>query len=223
MLVPGRGVGLLHHDVGEGETVGDVAGSEPLLGQQVAAGLDLRRPIRERLLRAEHGGKQAILHVDQLERLGGRLRRSGHDKRHGIPRLASPAVHQDRLILQPASVSVVPGDVPCRQDGHDAGKEARPCGVDLHDLGVRMRAPQGPRVQHPLHRQVRRVHGAAGCLLQGLDAQVSGRPGRPVPAIGRYSGQRTARRAHLSAGGPSDGIQDAVVARAATQVATEPT
>ena len=40
-------------------------------------------------------------------------------------------------------------------------------------------------MQHPLHRQVRRVDGAAGGLLEGLDAHGSGCRGRLVPAVGR--------------------------------------
>ncbi len=222
VLVPRGRVGLLHHDIGAGEPFRDVARPQPVLGHQVAVGVDLRCAVRERVIGSEHGGEQAVLHLDHREGRGRLFRRGRHDEGDGIAHLANPGVRQDRLVLHLAAVAVLPGDVPGGQDCLDARHPARALRVDAHDLGVGVGAPQHPGMQHPLDREVRRVEGAARGLVQRVRAPVPGSlRGQRRTTVLRSRGP-PARRALLPVGDPLDRVHDALVARAAAEVAAEP-
>ena len=214
VLVPRGRVGALHDDVGAGEPFRDVARPEPVLGQQVAAGMDPRCAVRERVVGREHGGKLAVLDLDHRERRGRRLRRGRHDEGDGIAHLANPVVGEDRLVLHLAPVAVLPGDVAGGQDRLDARQQARALRVDAHDLGVGVRAPQHPGMQHPVDREVGRVDGAARRLVQRVRAHVCPAPsgGNAPPPSPRSRGP-PARRALLPVGHPLDRVHDALVAR----------
>ena len=185
--------------------------------------MDLRGAVRERVVGSEHGGKQSVLHLDDRERRGRRLRRARHDESDGIAHLANPALRQDRLVLHLAAVAVLARNVPGGQDRLDARHPARLLRVDAHDLGVGVGAPQRPGVQHPLHREVRRVEGAARGLVQRVRAHVPGPPpGTPSEAAMRRRRWPSADRALLPVGHPLDRVHDALVARASAEVAAQP-
>ncbi len=221
VLVPRGRVGVLHDDVGAGEAFGDVARPQPVLGQQVAAGMDAWGAVRERVVGSEHGGELAVLHLDHRERRGRRLaewspRRGRRDRPPG-----EPGVRQDRLVLHLAPVAVLAGDVPRGQDRLDARQQARAVSVDAHDLGVGVGAPQRPGMQHPVDREVRRVDGAARGLVQRVRAPVPGSlRGRGVAPSGPAGHRRGEPCWPLATHSIASTMLP--VARAATEVAAQP-
>ena len=225
VLVPRGRVGVLDQDVGAGEPVRDVARPQPVLGQQIAPRVDLRGAVGERVFRGEHGGERAVLDLDEQERRGGHLGRGRHDEGDGIAHLANAGLRQDRLVLHLAPVAVLPGHVPRGQDRLDARQPARALRVDAHDLGVGVRAPQRPGMEHPFSGEVRRVEGATRRLVERVRAHVP----RLAPRAARRRRQSTRgpdghRRTGPCCpfGDPLDRVHDAVVARAATEVAAQP-
>ena len=184
--------------------------------------MDLRSIVRECLVGREDGGDRAVLDLDQRACLGSRLRRRCHDQGNGVTHLADPGLHEDRLVLQPAPVAVQSRDVTRGQDRLDARHQASALRVDAHDIGVGMRAAEGLRMQHPVNLEVCRVEGAARRLVQRIPARVPGRFEGPRHAPCDGSRRPLARRALLAVGHPFDGIQDALIARAAAEVAAQP-
>ncbi len=228
VLVPRGRVRALDRDVGSGEAFRDVARPQPVLGQEVPGGIDQRGAVRERVLGGEHGGEREVLHVDQRERRGCRLRRGCHDERDGIAHLPNPAGREDRLVLHLAPVAVLPGNVPRGQDRLHARQPAGALRVDAHDLGVRVGASQGPGMEHPLDHDVRRVESAARRLVERLRAHAPGclrgrrrGAGRGTAARPRRPRRPASRRALLPVRDPLDRVHDALVTRAATEVAAE--
>ena len=189
---------------------------------RLPAGVDLRGAVRERVVGSEHGGKRAVLDLDEQERRGGHLGRGRHDEGDGIAHLANPGLRQDRLVLHLAPVAVLARNVPRGQDRLDARQPARALRVDAHDLRMGVGAPQDARVQHPLDREVRRVEGAARRLVQRVRAHVPGRPRGLGVAVIRRPRWPAANRALLPVGHPLDRVHDAAVARAPAEVAAEP-
>jgi hypothetical protein len=170
-VLAGRRERVLEHRVAAGEPLVEVAALDqqvrvhvgdrglavqPLVGQQIGmqdgcVGLHRRQ-------RIEHRGQLLVLHVDEGERLLGRL---GVDGRHGGHALADEAdavARHDRLVLQAA-----PHEggrvVRAGQDDSHAPHPRGAAGVDAHDARVRQRAAKALRPQRTWQGEIRRVAG----------------------------------------------------------------
>ena len=114
VLVPRGRVGVLDHDVGAGEPFRDVARPQPVLGQQVAAGMDPRRAVRERVVgrRTRPGA-------------GGTPPRSAGAPRPPPPARSPRRGRRDRRPGEPWSPPGPAGPSPCARSCSPRGRPAR--------------------------------------------------------------------------------------------------
>jgi hypothetical protein len=188
VLEPGGNVAVFVHDVSLRvgvRTVGPRAAEVLVLGR---VWMQDRRVGRERPLRIEDGRQLLVLDLDKrgrllrgLERIRGDRRDAVTDETHAIPR-------EDRPVLQAATEA---GRPYVRAGDHRAHARnlARGVDVDRHHARVRVGASDESSVQHPRHRDVRRVFRRAGDLVASLD-----------PPLRRFEdvGRRDFRECHAS-------------------------
>ena len=118
---------------------------------------DERRAIGQRLLRVHHRGERIVVHLDELQRVGGDVGALGDHRRDLLPLEAHLVGDEDRLRVtrqrghpgQVVRLESLTGD-----DRHHAGERLRPLAVDRVDPGVGEGAPQEDHVQHPGQRDV---------------------------------------------------------------------
>ena len=129
--------------------------------------------------------ERLVLHADEPQRLGGRLRGLRGHRRHRVPFIADLVHGQHRDVLHQRAV--VGGDVlQVRGREHRGHPGMGLCGrgVDGQDARVRVGAAQDPRMEHVRARQVRGVHRLPPHLGGAVEpALVRGpRRGRALPA-----------------------------------------
>jgi hypothetical protein len=101
-----------------------------------------------------------------------RLRRVLVDRRHrrhALADVADAVVGQDRHVLQVGAVEAV-AHVGAGDYREDAGQRLRLGGVDVDDAGVGVGAVEHFAPEHAFQRQVGRVNGVSGDLVDAVDA-----------------------------------------------------
>ena len=189
VLERGR-VAILEHVIRGREAVLHVAPARaerldlvPRVRRQVAFGPDLHRAGRERFLRIEDKRQRLVLHRDQEERFFRDVTIDRRDRRHrfadeadrvveGVAAMDGDLLHVLVVLLAARDGPRAPDEaaVLVRDDGLHAGKRERLRRVDAADPGVRVRAPQHPRVQHAGQRHVAGVDRLPGDALDRVDA-----------------------------------------------------
>ncbi len=212
---------------------------ERLVGRRLVAGLpgrarevvalaglvvaDQRRVGVERLARVDDRGQRLVLDVDQRERVVGRVL-VGRDHERDLLALEADLVageHGLRVVgdrrhpREAERLEVLGGD-----DGGDVRVRERRRGVDRDDLRVRVRAAQDRAVDHPRQLDVVEVGALAADearVLLALQPAEADRAlgGRARKVLDRRPCSGLLSRRGLVLGGPADGADDVLVARAA--------
>ena len=218
-----NGVGLRERAVGGGLVAGfpGRAGEVVALARLVVA--DQRRVRVERFAGVDDRGQRLVLDVDQLERVVRRvLVRRDHERdflalesdlvtcEHGLG-----VVGDRRHPGEPERLEVLGGD-----DCRDVGVGEGPRGVDRENARVRVRASQQCSVDHPRQPDVVEVVALAAdeaCVFLALQATEADRAlGLGARKVLDDGHARTPWLAALLVlGGPADGGDDVLVARAA--------
>ena len=131
--------------------------------------VDERSVRRERLGDVEDGGQLLVLDLDERERLVRRVRRLRGDGGDALADEAHLVDGEDGQVAHEAPDPV--GALRAGEDGTDAGHALGGGGVDAHDAGVGVRAPEHPAPQAVLRGQVSGEAEAPAHLVRPLDAR----------------------------------------------------
>jgi hypothetical protein len=129
----------------------------------ISRGIELGCTRFHRLLRVEHRGEGGVVDSDVFERLGCPLRVHRGDGGDVVPDEADHAI-QDPAIAGRPEGSV--RNILIGEDAGNPGQGLRFTYVDPRDAGVRVRALQNSRVEHPVQADVARVAVTAARLLE---------------------------------------------------------
>ena len=164
-----RAVGLFDDEVRLREAFLDAALANRRVLKEVVGVVDPRRAWRQCVFDGEDAGKRLILDLDALDCLARNLLAVGGHDGHGVREATYLVLRQHALVENGDAVAIRTRHVVVCEHGVDALERLGLARVDRADVGVRVRAPQNPRVEHPRHRHVTGVDHLARDLLPRVE------------------------------------------------------
>ena len=209
-VLDGLGPERCRRDVGGGCQRGiRVASAHDGALDEVAARVDLRGAVGERIERVGHRRQRLELDIDHGRRLARRLARLRGDRGQHVPHVAHRLAlgHEQRPVGDDQALLPPPGHVRGRHDSDDTRMRGGPGGVDATDDGAR----DVREAQRPLEHRGRHQVPGERQLAQGQRAPF-------VPGVAIAAGILGRRLAPPVSRDPLDRLDDRGVPRAPAQV-----